>query len=326
MTDAQRILRGTGRWLAYGQLALVVAIAIGLLLAESTRPTFLLVYAPRWPILITGLVACGLAVWLRSRWLVGAQIATLLVAAFPVCGLRLSLPARPSHDARATLRVRTWNIYFGKLGYEAVARSLAESSADVKIVQASRDHVSEACQRLGFTLREDGDFAIASRYPVRAVDVPPPFADGKPRMYVRYEVETPGGRLALVAVHPYSPRHAIEDGGGAALAADAELRERQIAAAVESGRASGIPFVIVGDTNLPPGSAIARRRFAGLRDAFDDVGNGFGFTFPAKRPWMRIDRFLAGDGVRFLSITTGPLGASDHRAVEAELEIVGGGR
>jgi endonuclease/exonuclease/phosphatase family metal-dependent hydrolase len=86
-----------------------------------------------------------------------------------------------------------------------------------------------------------------------------------------------------------------------------------------------MPFVIAGDTNLPPGSAIARRRFAGLHDAFADVGNGFGFTFPAKRPWMRIDRFLAASGVRFLAIRTEPLGPSDHRAVEAEIELEGGG-
>jgi vancomycin resistance protein VanJ len=160
---------------------------------------------------------------------------------------------------------------------------------------------------------------------VRAVDLPPPFEDGKPRMYVRYELETPGGPLALVVVHPFSPRHAIEDGGQSRLTNDAALRERQIAAAVESARSAGTPFVIAGDTNLPPGSSIARRRFAGLHDAFDDVGNGFGFTFPAKRPWMRIDRFLAGGGVRFLSIATSPLGPSDHRAVETELEIVGAG-
>ena len=325
MTDAKRRLRAIARWLAYGQLLLVALFAIGLLLAESTGPSFLLLYAPRWPMLVTATVACAIAVWLRHRWLVGAQVVALLVAAFPVCGLRASLPARRSHDARASLRVRTWNVYFGKLGYDEVARALGDTRADVTVLQASREHVTEACQRRGLTLRADGEFAIESRLPIVRVEVPPPFEDGASRMFVRYELETPGGRLALVSVHPFSPRHAIENGTQSALASDAALRERQIAAAIENARGGGMPFVLVGDTNLPVGSAIARRRFEGLHDAFDDVGNGFGFTFPAKRPWMRIDRFLAGAGVRFLSVTASPRGPSDHRAVEAEIELAGSG-
>lgn len=314
-------IRQIARVLAYGQLLLVAVFAVGLLLAESTQASFLLLYAPRWPMLVTALVACVLAGWLRSRWLVGAQIVALLIAAFPVCGLRLSRASRPAQNAPPALRVRTWNVFFGKLGQDEIARSLAESTADVKLLQAAPRRLGDACQRRGITLRQDEEFAIWSRFPLRTVEVPPPFEDGKPRMFVRYELETPGGRLAIVSVHPFSPRHAIEEGTSAGVAADTALRERQIAAAVESARGAGIPFVIVGDTNLPPGSAIARRRFAGLHDAFDDVGNGFGFTFPAKRPWMRIDRFLAAGGVRFLSIRTEPLGPSDHRAVEAEIEL-----
>jgi vancomycin resistance protein VanJ len=102
------------------------------------------------------------------------------------------------------------------------------------------------------------------------------------------------------------------------------MRDRQIAAAVDHARASSVPFVVVGDTNLPPGSRIGRKRFEGLHDAFDDVGVGFGFTFPARLPWLRIDRFLGGPGVRFLSIETLGRGPSDHRAVEAVLELSAG--
>jgi endonuclease/exonuclease/phosphatase family metal-dependent hydrolase len=79
--------------------------------------------------------------------------------------------------------------------------------------------------------------------------------------------------------------------------------------------------VIVGDTNLPPLSGIGRRRFGAFRDAFEAVGFGFGYTFPAKLPWMRIDRVLAGPGVRFLSARVGARGASDHRSLRVDLEL-----
>ena len=98
--------------------------------------------------------------------------------------------------------------------------------------------------------------------------------------------------------------------------------ERQIEAAVLAAKADGAPYVVVGDTNLPPWSSVGRRHFEGLTDAFDEVGFGFGYTFPAKKPWMRIDRALGSEGIRFLDVRVGPLGASDHRPLFVDFEIV----
>ena len=67
-------------------------------------------------------------------------------------------------------------------------------------------------------------------------------------------------------------------------------------------------------------SGIARKSFEGLKDSFAEAGFGFGYTFPAKRPWMRIDRAF-GRGVRFTGSRVGPLGASDHRPIFVDLEV-----
>ena len=48
---------------------------------------------------------------------------------------------------------------------------------------------------------------------------------------------------------------------------------------------------------------------------------GIGYTFPAERPWMRIDRVLGADGVRFLSAEVGARGASDHRSLRVRFEL-----
>jgi vancomycin resistance protein VanJ len=131
--------------------------------------------------------------------------------------------------------------------------------------------------------------------------------------------DAPDGALRVYSVHPYSPRHALfgDDDSTANIAA----RDAQVSAVVTAARTDVPPFVIVGDTNLPPMSSISRRSFDRFTDAWDEAGFGFGYTFPAKRPWMRIDRALGSDGVRFLSAHVGPRGASDHRPLFVDLAL-----
>jgi endonuclease/exonuclease/phosphatase (EEP) superfamily protein YafD len=124
----------------------------------------------------------------------------------------------------------------------------------------------------------------------------------------------------VVNLHPTSARAGLFDREDPSLAT--ALRTRQIAAATEAARRSKDPVLLAGDTNLPEGSLIARSYFAPFHDAFVDVGFGFGHTFPAKLPWMRIDRVLGGPRVRFLDVRVLPRGASDHRAVVVDFEIV----
>jgi endonuclease/exonuclease/phosphatase family metal-dependent hydrolase len=138
-------------------------------------------------------------------------------------------------------------------------------------------------------------------------------------MFVKYVIDAPGGALRVVNVHAYSPRHALF--GDREPDRNIAQREGQIAAAVAAARDDVPPFVIGGDTNLPALSAVGRRHFAGMTDAFDDVGFGFGYTFPASRPWMRIDRVLGGRGIRFGDVRVGARGASDHRPLFVDLEL-----
>ena len=79
------------------------------------------------------------------------------------------------------------------------------------------------------------------------------------------------------------------------------------------------PVVIAGDTNLPGLSPLLAKSYGQYTDGFSVAGRGFGYTFPAKRPWMRIDRVLADPRLRFLRFFTGSVIASDHLYVVAEL-------
>jgi vancomycin resistance protein VanJ len=76
--------------------------------------------------------------------------------------------------------------------------------------------------------------------------------------------------------------------------------------------------VLLGDLN----GALDDRAFAGLtaqlRSAQDVAGDGFGFTWPASFPLLRIDQILV-KGVRPDSSWVLPANGSDHRPVEARI-------
>ena len=301
------------------EIAAVVGFIAMLLLGEHSRPTLVLLYLPRLPLLL-GVAAGAGAAPLTRRWvrpLLAIHVVLALVVLFPVMGLAVAR----SRSSEQAIHLASYNVFFGKAGRPALIDQIVAMPADIVVIQAAFASLSDRLrERLpDRTVRQDGELLLVSRYPVRSVEVPPPLPEGTPAMFVKYVIDTPAGALRVFNVHPYSPRHALfgdhEPGDNIAQ------REGQIAATVAAARNDVPPFIIVGDTNLPALSAIGRRHFSGLTDAFADVGFGFGYTFPAKRPWMRIDRVLGSDGIRFADARVAPLGASDHRAIFVDLEL-----
>ncbi len=306
-------------WALVVELAAVVAFIAVLLLGEQSRLTLILLYLPRAPLLvatIAGTLAAKLT--LRGvRFLVAAHVILSLVVIFPVMGFTFA----PSRAAERPIHVVSYNVFFGKAGRPALIDELVAMPVDILVLQAAFGSLGDKLrERLpDRTIKQDGELVLVSKFPVRSMEVPPPLVDGTKAMFVKFVVDTPGGVLRIYDVHAFSPRHALF--GDHEPGNDIAQREGQIGATVDAARSDVPPFIIAGDTNLPALSAIARRHFAGLTDAFPDVGIGFGYTFPAKRPWMRIDRVFGGDGVRFDDVHVGPQGASDHRPLFVDLEI-----
>lgn len=305
-----------------------LAVVLGvLLLGESSRATLLVLYAPRHPLLaasVAGLVLAPLtgSSRRRRRALVAVFAVLTLLVLFPVMGLTLGRE-RTAASARP-IRIASYNVFFGKAGRAELVEEIAAMPVDLVVIQAAYGSLGDKLrERLpDRVVKQEGELAIVSRFPVREVKVPPPLPGGTPAMFLEVVVDTPSGALRVFDLHAYSPRHALFDGKATEL--NVAQREAQVAACVLAARREVPPFVIVGDTNLPVLSGIAREHFAGLTDAFAEVGTGFGWTFPAKHPWMRIDRALGSEGVRFLSVRVAPRGASDHRALLVDVEVEGG--
>jgi endonuclease/exonuclease/phosphatase (EEP) superfamily protein YafD len=322
--------RPEARWKQIGRRLLFLAIAlqlvgvavfvIAIIIGEATYPTFLALYAPRQPLLVVSVAALLVTPLMRRRVkvLLPVQIVVCSVVLFPVMGFNVGAPPR----ANDVVRLATYNVYFGKLGRPKLLDELAAMDVDILLIQAAYDSMP-AKLRERFPdrhIHSFEDFIIVTRLPLSAVATPKPLDDGTSSMFVKYVIDTPRGRIGLYNVHPFSPRYALT--GDDPMDRNIEHREAQIAAVIRAAQADGPPFLIVGDTNLPGLSSIKRRWLVGLQDAFEEVGFGFGYTFPAKRPWMRIDRALGSDDIHFIDSRVGPQGNSDHLPLFVEFELV----
>jgi vancomycin resistance protein VanJ len=130
---------------------------------------------------------------------------------------------------------------------------------------------------------------------------------------LRTTVATDRGPLTVYVAHPGSvrvnPRAGFWTGSrdigvralGQAIAADPSKR-----------------VVLLGDLNGTTGDRAFAALTAQLRSAQDVAGNGFGFTWPASFPVVRIDQILVR-GVQPDSSWVLPANGSDHRPVEASL-------
>jgi hypothetical protein len=73
--------------------------------------------------------------------------------------------------------------------------------------------------------------------------------------------------------------------------------------------------MIVGDGNLPLQSPVRSRFLGDFHDGFAEAGLGFGYSYPAKLPFMRIDMLLSNDELAFKRVEVGRGRASDHLCV-----------
>jgi endonuclease/exonuclease/phosphatase family metal-dependent hydrolase len=229
-------------------------------------------------------------------------------------------------------------------GCADIVQEVDRYSPDVVLMQeiAHADVLEELLRARYPTVDVSTQFVIASRYPFVSTSDPPELRySGQARSprWVRRVVDTPLGPITFYDVHPASPRedfaalrgHGLRReilsgrlfSGNAAplIAKNAGLRALQVQSFAESAARVSGPVVIAGDTNLPGLSKILGRYLSQYADGFREAGWGLGYTYPNDRtPWMRIDRILASDQLRFVGFDVGTSPASDHLCVVADLQ------
>ena len=305
-------------------LFVAILLALFRFVGERSPLVAILLYAPR---LAYGfpLIATVPALARRGAFLT-LPLATAALILGPLMGLQLHLP----RAGKPSIRVLTYNVWFGYRDPEAIAREVREAAPDVVVFEAAAHAADIALQRppfAGFHYLHQGSFVVASRFPMRLV------AEGRivsarvGAPWVRFAVDSPLGTLDLFAVHPHSPRSVFDQARhGRLRALDPErafpFLDKQLGEIDAAVREAGPLRVVAGDFNVPGGSALLAGRFAGTEDAFASAGNGFGYTFPCGKrvvPWMRLDRVLLGPALAATSARVVGGAGSDHRPLVVEI-------
>jgi len=279
----------------------------------------------------------------RMRLLLLAQLAAGGLVLFPLMGLVLP-SARSPAGSGPRMRVLSLNANSGYSGTRALLEAVDHYSPDLLVMQelaiGADDPLIRELQARYATVNATGQFVVASRFPLSSIQEPNRFLYGNqmhsPR-YMRYVGETPVGSVAIYNIHPVSPRQGFyrirgaglrneiasgrlfEGAAGPDVQANSGLRKGELDVVAKSTRAETLPVLIVGDTNLPGLSPLLAQFEDTYQDGFREVGWGFGYTFPSKLPWMRIDRMFANSALRFEHFEVGCAETSDHLCIVADV-------
>ncbi|AZI42914.1 hypothetical protein EHF33_09265 [Deinococcus psychrotolerans] len=306
-------------------LLLALVWALGEWVAERTLPTLLLAYVPpvllAWPAPILLLL-----VLLR---LVRRGDVRGLFPALLSCGAALFYLGFTWHSAEppqpSDFKLLTYNIARGRLGnVERLSNQIRAANADIITLQETNGvrwpFTDELLAKLpGYFVSRSGtlgaEVVTLSRFPVvstREVVLP-----NTTRRFLVTRLKTPQGELTLINLHLSTVMLSkVLDGEAMTTRGN---RQQQLEIFQREAAAISGPLIVAGDFNTPPRGRIYRALTAELSDAWDTAGRGFGYTFMASWPVLRIDHVLSrGSAAVKLSAVSAevqPAGGSDHRAL-----------
>jgi vancomycin resistance protein VanJ len=320
-------------------LALALALRI---IGEAWWVTTLGLYVPQLPFALP-LPFLAAALWAyRLRRLLLSQLVSV-VALLYLVGFVMPVPTW-GRGGEPRLRVLSFNVDSGYAGYDTITAQIEKHSPDIVLVQEAFQGPEHLAEMLGARYPHVGhstQFVIASRFPILKTTDPerlPYFGRQRSPRFMRYLIATPFGEIAFYSVHPASPRgvlrvhrwryalHMLRTGElfsgdpEADVEGNAGLRILQLETVAKMAEGEPHAVVIAGDFNMPALSPAFHRAMSGYQDGFGKASWGLGYTFPSKHPWLRLDRILASDSLKFTAFEVGCPGLSDHRCVVADIE------
>ena len=346
------------RWLRLFAIALGIAYPLALLITwlllrfvgESWWVTIVGLYLPPVGFLFPAPVVIAVAWAWAPRRILLLQVGSLLLALFPLMGLHLGLRHARSAAETSAIRLVSYNVGYGDRGVPGVVAQVQKLDPNLVLLQAADEGIAAELTAAftGWHTDFHDQFFVASRFPLTAVHIPPPihyeageggaqWSDDGGAHFVSYTIATPLGLVDVFNTHPTSPREGLEGMRGEGfryelrsghhvfgqgverLIFNAYRRTRQVQGLAAAARASTRPVIIAGDTNLPGLSRLFRENLGGFDDAFASVGRGFGYTYPAKLPWLRIDRILTRGRLQAIDFHIGDMLASYHLCVSATI-------
>jgi vancomycin resistance protein VanJ len=346
-----KLNRKTHIWLygltcIYG--AILVALAV-LNLYGSDRWWFgnVNLFLPQLIWLIPGVLLACLA-FVVSRQCIWAPVLCMVWVLGPIMGFCCHVHSTSENaEGIGPIRVMSCNIKFGQRDISSLVDDISNYSPDIVMLQdANLDMLSNSLKKLfskyNVRFRPDGKYIVASKFPLGAVDIRTIPYRGEPHSCLRCQVYIGSNAVTLYDVHFESPRDGLYEfitawkhpGSYSKAILDlknnledrlSQARELRKLILLEQG-----PVIVAGDLNSSVASLVCKKlRSAGVHDAFDEGGSGYGYTYGHdllrnKHPWltfswMRIDHILISSQLKSVSCWTGTSEASDHRPVYSDL-------
>ena len=339
------------RWLARSAVVLSLLCAVGLYALYHHGPeragwAELLRYVPFLAYAVPAGLALGLSFLLGWTWRLAAATALgLMLTGVMDLSLgrdRTDLP--PDAAGTRTVRVMTYNIksyraVFRRGGFVPLNNEIEQHQPDILVMQDARE-VSRKGD-LPYGMREVlpqhklyayGQYAVASRFPIRGCAPADMSFRGEKHEYVRCTVDIDGTAIDLVTAHLLTPREGLnatrEDRLGGLDDWNANFADRMAQADRIAGALVPLqrPTIVAGDLNAPEHSPVVQTFLGiGLRDAFSLGGIGWGFTHGhSLKPgvsFLRIDHILVSPEIGVREAWVGWRGGSEHRPVVADLVI-----
>jgi vancomycin resistance protein VanJ len=321
--------------LTWAALAYVGALAVAAIavrgLADVWWPATVLAYAPRW-LLALPLPFAALALWVAGRRKLLWSLLPAAIALGAAVDFRIPVSrASAGSDSSAVVLV-TLNAGY-RTTVDQLRQLLQSSGAQVAALQECDPPIAEAAdswKRDGWQVHREASLCLLSRFPIRKVDVLDPTEirrQGGNGVAVHYLLDAPSGPLDITSVHLQTVRDGLDEvihrawRGSAALAANTAARDnesRRVRAWIDERRGTN-GAVVVGDFNMPVESAVFRRHWGSLGNAFSRAGFGLGWSKRTRWHGVRIDHVLFSDELDCARAYIGDDAGSDHRPVIVRL-------
>lgn len=297
-------------------------------------PATLLMFAPRWLLLLPLLALIPFAAWKNRRMLL-PLVAALLIIIGPLMGFTFSISKDMPQLSVKPLRIVTCNLQNGKFDHKAFDAFILDIHPEIVALQELPSNVIIK-SLVGWQHLVEGDLHIFSRYPIVPGDYKKAFVPMHkwPRTCFLYStIKTSSGDLTFCSVHLPSPRYGLQNildkstlislKRKKLLIDETEYRRQkthEISAIVD---ALPSPKVVAGDFNMPVESIIYRKYWSGYHNAFSERGTGYGWSERASvrgiPVWFRIDHVLMDKGLKPMNCKIGPDVGSDHLPVIADI-------
>ncbi len=309
-------------WLGLWCFGLVVLVCLGLRWWTGDRFALVRLGVYFMPWLLAALTPALVVALCYGRW----WLAGVLLLPIFIIGswyAPLFLPRDLPEARNPPLRVMSYNIWSENRDIRNAAALIRRVSPDILLLQEGYTHQIQALQEELSDLfpKEQTVYhreimqAVFSRYPLEPIK-----ALRQKGQAQKVVVLTPVAPVTIFNVHPLRQRGWWQ-------------RYNQIVALLENEilPLSG-PVILGGDFNVTEQTELYRRITRHLRNAHEEGGHGFGFTFPSSDrrfggrlplfPMVRIDHIFYSPHFTLISAETiADGGGSDHLPIVAELEL-----